>query len=72
MAYPIPRIINILSILLIVFTCIFFSINHSKANSLEYFKLSIDEAMNMYSTIDIIRKNNNSQDIGTMTGGQLV
>ena len=70
MAYPIPRIINILSMPVILFTCIFFSINHSKANSLEYFKLSIDEAMNMYSTIDIIRKNNNSQDIGTMTGGQ--
>ena len=71
MRYPIPKIINILSISLLSFFSIFFSINNSKANSLEYFKLSIDEAMNMYGVMDDIRRDSNYKATGTITDSQL-
>ena len=69
--YAIRQNCNIFSIIVILLIFTFFSINNTKASTLEYFKLSIDEAMKMYAVMDEIRRDNNFKATGTMTDSQL-
>jgi len=71
MPYTIRIPIINFSIVFIVFINFLISINALKANTLEYFKLSIDEAMNMYAVMDQIRKDNNFKSSGTMSEAQM-
>lgn len=70
MQYTTRRPINIFSIFLIIIFIFCLSINELKSNSLEYFKLSIDETMKMYKTMNEVLKNNNNSVIGTYSEEQ--
>lgn len=71
MKYPIINSCSNFPIFIILLFSILFSTGETKANSLEYFKLSIDETMKMYGVMDEIRKDNNFKATGTMSDSQL-
>lgn len=71
MPYAIKIPTKIFSIFITLIFLIIISTTESKSNTLEFFKLSIDEAMKMYSTMDKIRKENNFQSSGTMSEAQM-
>ena len=71
MKYPTTNICNNLVNFFILLILLVFSIKDSKANSLNYFKLSIEETMKMYGVMDEIRQDNNFKATGTMTDSQL-